>query len=204
MLELISIAFAFTIVTVSPGPANIALSLIAMRSGRVEGLLFGLGLGVGLGFWGIIAASGLGALLQTSADLLFVLKLFGAGYLLWLAWQFATSAVTPKDVSFQNPALQRAFRRGLLLNLSNPKAVVAWIAALSVGMGSGDSVVLLITATSLCVVIGFLNYAGYALLFSLPGAMSVYRRIGRWVDGVIAGAFALAELGLIRSAFSRS
>ena len=50
--SLAAIALAFFIVTVSPGPANIAVATVAMSSGRRGGLLFGLGLSVGLAFWG--------------------------------------------------------------------------------------------------------------------------------------------------------
>ena len=76
-MELLSVALAFVVVTVSPGPANIALATTAMHAGRRTGLLFGAGLAVGLAFWGLVAATGLGAVLQASASMLVVLKLAG-------------------------------------------------------------------------------------------------------------------------------
>jgi threonine efflux protein len=97
----------------------------------------------------------------------------------------------------------RWFWRGLLLNLSNPKAVVAWMAALSMGLGQGTGTHAVAIATLICVGLGFVNYAGYALTFSLPGFMAGYRRSRRWIDGVVAGLFALAGLSLIRSALTR-
>jgi len=91
----------------------------------------------------------------------------------------------------------------LMLNLSNPKAVVAWMAALSMGLGVGDNTGHVIAATFVCMALGFLNYASYAMAFSLPGFMAGYRRLRRWIDGAVAGLFAIAGFGLIRSAFSR-
>ena len=89
------------------------------------------------------------------------------------------------------------------MNLSNPKAVVAWMAALSMGLGADDNSWDVTAATLVCVALGFVNYAGYAIAFSLPGFMAGYRRLRRWIDGVDAGLFAIAGMGLIRSVFSR-
>ncbi|MEO1293097.1 MAG: LysE family transporter, partial [Pseudomonadota bacterium] len=134
---------------------------------------------------------------------LMLLKVLGGLYLLWLAYQSLRSA-TRSDAAPRPPlAGRRWFWRGLLLNLSNPKAVVAWIAALSVGLHADDSPVVLASATLTCMGLGVLNYTGYALLFSLSGMMSAYARARRWIDGAVAALFAAAGLGLLRSAFTR-
>jgi threonine efflux protein len=202
--SLLAIAAAFFVVAVSPGPANIAVATVAMHSGRRPGLLFGLGLSIGLAFWGVVAATGLGVMLQNTATFLTLLKLLGGAYLIWLAIQSGRSAAR-KTVAAQENATQqgRWLWRGLLLNLSNPKAVVAWMAALSMGLGQETDARAVAAATLVCMGIGFANYAGYALTFSLPGFMAGYRRLRRWIDGAVAGLFALAGFGLIRSALTR-
>ena len=55
--------------------------------------MFGTGLACGLAFWGGVAATGLGSVLQGSAHLLMALKLLGGGYLLWLAFQSGRTAL---------------------------------------------------------------------------------------------------------------
>jgi len=204
MTDFAPIILAFFIVSASPGPATIATATVSMRFGRREGLLFGCGLSLGLAFWGVVAASGLGAILQTSAHLLMVMKLIGGGYLLWLAFQSGRDALRGTDSSVIPVERGRWFKRGLLLNLSNPKAVVAWMAALSMGMGADTGGHQVLLATTICAVLGLVIYTAYALAFSLPHFMAGYRRFQRWIDGVVAGLFVLAGLGLIRSAFDRS
>ncbi|WP_394689780.1 LysE family translocator [Hoeflea sp.] len=199
----LAIAVAFFIVTVSPGPANIAVATVAMHSGRRPGLLFGLGLSVGLAFWGMVAATGLGVILQSTTTLLTLLKLLGGAYLLWLAIQSGRSAAQSNAEMQVRTTTGRWFWRGLLLNLSNPKAVVAWMAALSMGLGQDTGPYAVAVATLFCISLGVVNYAGYALTFSLPGFMAGYRRSRRWIEGVVAGLFALAGFGLIRSALTR-
>ena len=201
--SLLPVALAFMVVAVSPGPANLAVAGVALSQGRRTALAFGAGLGLGLAVWGVVAATGIGAILQSSATALMLLKLFGGLYLLWLAIGAARSAriaaakTAPRRV-------RRPFLSGLLLNLSNPKAVAAWMAALSMGLGAGTSgPAVVVGATLLCALIGFANYAGHALVFSLPRAMTAYARARRWIDGAMAALFALAGLGLIRSALAR-
>ena len=201
--SLAAIVLAFFIVTVSPGPANIAAATVAMSAGRRPGLIFGLGLSFGLAFWGLVAATGMGALLQSTTTALTVLKIFGGLYLLWLAWSSARSALAPDRQAVGGLAEGRWFLRGLLLNLSNPKAVVAWMAALSMGLGGDDGVAAVVLATLVCMAVGFLNYSGYALAFSVSGCMAWYRRFRTWIEGIAAGLFALAGLGLLKSALSR-
>ena len=199
----LTIAAAFFIVTVSPGPANLALATVAMHSGRRAGLFFGLGLSAGLAFWGAVAATGLGVVVQGTTMLLTLLKLCGGAYLVWLAIQSGRSAARREEDTIVSAQKGGWFWRGLVLNLSNPKAVVAWMAALSMGLGQETDAHAVATATLICAVLGFVNYAGYALTFSLPGFMAGYRKSRRWIDGIAAGLFALAGFSLIRSALTR-
>ena len=204
MLDITSlgtVAAAFFVAAASPGPATIAVATVSMSAGRASGLRFGAGLSLGLAFWGLVAATGLGAALQASSHALAILKVLGGAYLLWLAYGAARSATRPGP-NVEAPR-GSGFMRGLFLNLSNPKAVLAWMATLALGLGSGSGVWQVVAATSLCMALGFAIYAGYAFVFSTPGAMGVYGKVRRWIDGAVAGLFALAGLGLIRSAFAR-
>lgn len=97
----------------------------------------------------------------------------------------------------------RWFTRGLALNLSNPKAVVAWMAALSVGLGVESGWTSVAVATGGCIVIGFAIYAAYAAAFSVSAVMRAYAKFRRSIDGLVAILFAAAGIALIRSAFSR-
>ncbi|WP_299472590.1 LysE family translocator [uncultured Roseibium sp.] len=201
--DLTTILAAFLVVTISPGPANIAVATVAMRSGRKLGLQFGFGLGVGLAFWGMVAASGLGAVLQASETVLYIFKFFGGCYLLWLAFQSARAAAASVKPVTENVSRGKWFVRGLVLNLSNPKAVVAWMAALSVGLDIEAPIEQLAAPLVLCAMIGFLNYFGHALAFSHPGFMTAYLRLRRWIDSVVAGLFATAGSSLVASVFNR-
>lgn len=202
--SLIAIAAAFFVIAASPGPATIACAAVSMSQGRRAGLEFGAGLALGLAFWGGVAATGLGAILQASEPALMALKLFGGLYLIWLAVGSARSATAPAPAGAVMEPQGDWFLRGMLLNLSNPKAVVAWMAVLSLGMARDQGPMAIFLATLTCALLGALCYASYALAFSIPGVTQTYRGMRRWVDGAVAGMFAIAGLALIRSALVRS
>ncbi len=77
------------------------------------------------------------------------------------------------------------------------------MAALSMGLGTNNTVSQVVAATGICIAIGFANYTGHAVAFSFSSIMSGYQRFRRLIEGVVAGLFALAGFSLIKSAFSR-
>ncbi len=200
---LLAVGVSFWVIAASPGPANISNAAIAMRHGRRASLIYGLGLSVALVIWGTLAATGMGAVLQASAWLLAVLKVLGGCYLLWLAWQSGRSALRKEAAEVGEIGVGRWFWRGLILNLSNPKSVIAWMAALSMGLDPADTALSVLLTTLVCVAVAFLNNLSYSLIFSMGGMMAVYRRCRRWIDGASAALFATGGLALIRSAASR-
>jgi len=201
--SLSAMATAFFVVAVAPGPATLGCASVAMAHGRQAGLSFGFGLGLALLVWGVLAAVGLGAALIASAHVMMGLKLLGAGYLLWLAWKAARAAMNADASQTAQVQPGRWVWRGILLNLSNPKAVFAWLATLSLAVGADDNLATVMLATCVCGVIGFLVYLPWVLGFSHPKVMRGYRRAQHWVEGAVAVLFAAAGLALIRSAFTR-
>ncbi|MEM7189810.1 MAG: LysE family translocator, partial [Pseudomonadota bacterium] len=179
----LAIALAFFVVAASPGPANVANAVLAMDRGRAESFRFSLGLTTGIAVWGVVAATGLGALLETSVYVLSVLKFLGGAYLLYLAWQSARAARAADGVEASPVRAGRWYFQGVVLNLSNPKTVIAWMAALSVGLDQSASAGALAVGVAVCVAVALLVNLLYMLMFSLPGVMAAYRRARRWING---------------------
>lgn len=190
---------AFFFAAASPGPATLAVSTTAMAGGKRAAALLGIGLAVGLGFWGLVAAAGLGALLVQSSVALAILRWFGGAYLIWLALQSARSAIAvglgAKPVAPVSGG--KLLLRGILLNLSNPKAVLAWISVLAIGAGSTENGSGLAMTTTLCAGLGLTIYLAYALLFSQATIRSGYLRAQRTIDGLAAAFFGYSGLRLI-------
>ncbi|MEM6663472.1 MAG: LysE family translocator [Pseudomonadota bacterium] len=198
-MSLVAPLLAFFIAAASPGPATLAVAATAMARGRRAGLLLGTGLAIGVTFWGALTALGLGALLLLWAPALLAVKVAGGLYLLYLAWLSAKSALSADETRPDRAEeAQRLVTRGLTLNLMNPKAVLAWSAAIAVGVpGDGTGGGWIAAIVGLCAIMCLGIYSGYALLFSAPPIARGYARARRWCEAVFALGFSAAGLRLI-------
>lgn len=119
------------LLSLSPGPDNVFVLLQSATQGRKAGLLVTLGLCTGLIGHTAAVALGLAALLAASATAFTLLKLAGAAYLLYLAWGAFRAPVGPLAAGTAvalNP--WRMFGRGVVMNLSNPKVAIFFLAFL--------------------------------------------------------------------------
>lgn len=196
---------AYLLATLSPGPSNLAIMAIAMNSGRRPALVFAAGVVSGSLFWALLTALGLSAILTRYSQALLVLKLVGGAYLLWLAIRSARAAMAAPAAPVMLAALaqepvKKLYLRGLGLHLTNPKAILAWVAIVSLALPGGASMVDALGVVFGCVGLGVLVFGGYALAFSTLAARRVYTALRRWLEGALALIFAAAGLKLLLSA----
>jgi threonine/homoserine/homoserine lactone efflux protein len=199
-VNLTLILLAALVATASPGPATLAIAGTSMASGRRHGLALAAGVTTGSLAWSIAAAAGLSAVMLANGWAFEVMRYAGACYLLFLAFKSARSALrreVPAATRIVAPSLRAAYRRGLLLHLTNPKAILFFGSLYAVGVpadASPATLALVITAVGLQ---SLLLFHGYALLFSSPRLARSYARLRRWFEGVFAVAFAAAGLKIL-------
>ena len=118
----------------TPGPDNLFVLMQAATRGRRAGWYVVLGLCTGLVVHTAAVALGLAAVFAASASAFTALKLIGAGYLLYLAWQAwraPTSSSNELASSSQaGPGMGAMYLRGIVMNLTNPKVVFFFLAFL--------------------------------------------------------------------------
>ena len=114
----------------TPGPDNLFVLLQSAMRGARSGMVIVLGLCTGLLVHTFVVAVGLGALLVASKIAFTVLKSLGAAYLVYLAWQAWRAPVGINLGKVEDVDAGHLYRRGLLMNLSNPKVVIFFLAFL--------------------------------------------------------------------------
>ena len=115
----------------TPGPDNLFVLVQAATRGRRAGLCVVLGLCTGLVVHTVAVALGLAAVFAASATAFTVLKLVGAAYLLYLAWQaFHAPASSNNLQAGAEPGMFSMYLRGVAMNLTNPKVVFFFLAFL--------------------------------------------------------------------------
>ena len=179
---------------VVPGPAALVAIRTTLADGRGAGIMAGLGLAAVAALWTLAALLGLEAVFAVAPWSATILRVGGALYLIWIAWATWRGARAPLPEGRAAGAGWRAFRRGALVNLGNPKSILFAAAVLVVIFppGLSPAEVALVVANHLA-----LEAALYALLALGMGTAPVRRAYGRakaWIDR--AAAVVIGGLGL--------
>ena len=129
------ILLAFIIATaalaISPGPDNIYVLMQGMVNGKKYGLATTAGLISGCLVHTTLLAFGVSALIKANDKLFFIIKLFGALYLFYLAYNVYNA---PSSLSLDDPSsvpkksLGQLFKQGFIMNVLNPKVTVFFLA----------------------------------------------------------------------------
>ena len=202
-VNLLAILLAALAASLSPGPASLAIAGTSMARGRRAGLLLTAGIMVGSLAWSIAAALGLGAIMLAHAWVFEIIRYVGAGYLIFLAWTSARSAVSRKAVQTKTVGggPRTLIARGAALHITNPKSILFFGALYSIGMPPGASAVQLATVVAAVGIQATIVYSGYAVLFSEPAMTRVYVGLRRWFEGVFAVCFAFAGFKVLSARF---
>jgi len=195
-LTLATIGLIHLLAVMSPGPSFLVTARTAVARSRADGIKVALGLGAGSVVWSAAALLGLNLLFREFHWLFVGMKVAGALFLLWIAFQIFRHAEDPvelnegtKPASARNPLLQ-----GFLTQISNPKVVVFFgsiFVAMLPGAAPGWMVVALIAIVTVNEIAW---YSLVSLFFGSSPVRRVYLVAKRWIDRA-TGAF-LGLLGL--------
>lgn len=188
----------------APGPDNISVVSYGISQGRRAGMLFGAGCATGCllhTFWAFI---GLSAIIAASVAAFTTIKIAGALYLFYLAFQALRSqglaGLKQAEVSAPLKAGSIYFRRGFLANALNPKVALFFLAFLPQFTRSGG-----ISVPAQFLALGFCFAALTLVIFVAIGAFSgavgeflrSHSGLGVWLDRLAGTAFVLLGFRLL-------
>lgn len=138
---ILQFAVATFIIAITPGPDMTLFVGRALSQGRSAGFACMMGAMTGILVHTSMVALGLSALIVASPQAFLALKLFGAGYLVWLAWQALRrgSAFSPeKQAGKGQRSLLQNWATGLGINLMNPKVILFFMTFLPQFVSASD------------------------------------------------------------------
>ncbi len=182
---------AYLLVCVTPGPNVLFVMSQSVWRGRTAGLTAALGIETAnVVFWAL-SALGLAAAIAASQSLFMILKWVGAAYLAWLGIQAIAGSFKPADAHAPNPrAADNGFRDGLVVGLSNPKALLFFIALLPQFVDPArPALAQILTLALTSVVIDFSTNAAYALAAGAMRRVLARGSVRRWFERCVGGVF---------------
>ncbi|MDJ0942603.1 MAG: LysE family transporter [Kiloniellales bacterium] len=195
---------AFLLSIMSPGPNVLAILGTSMSAGRRAGLGLAGGVAAGSCCWALLTAAGLSALLASYAAALTVIKVVGGLYLLWLAYKSFRAAASAHDIAATTLSGGRRgpfgyFLRGLAIQMTNPKAALAWIAIISLGLQPDAPLWVAFVIVAGTGLLSLLIHCLYALAFSTTAMLRLYGKARRAIQAALCAFFGLAGLKLLSS-----
>lgn len=198
-----SLLLAFALISLgmvlTPGPNMVYLISRSISQGATAGLISLGGVALGFVFYMVCAALGITALVMAVPYAYDALRLAGAAYLLYLAWQAVKpggrSPFEVRELPKDSP--RRLFLMGLLTNLLNPKAAVLYLSLLPqfITPEHGNVLMQSLLLGSTQIAISVMVNALIAILAgSIAGflvARPLWLTVQRWLMGTVLAAFAV-------------
>ncbi len=127
---LIGFVLATSALAISPGPDNIFVLTLSMAIGKKYGLAVMAGLMTGCLVHTTLLAFGVSEIIKRSDTLFWIIKLFGAVYLLYLAFMVFKegSGIDLSQGSSSSLKLSGLFKKGFWMNVLNPKVTIFFLA----------------------------------------------------------------------------
>ena len=117
------------LLTIMPGPDIIYVLVQSVTNGKKFGIATSLGLVSGIIIHTTLVAFGVSAIIKQSENLFFGIKLFGALYLLYLAYQtFKSDEELLLNTKADRNSLLKLFKQGFIMNVLNPKVSIFFLA----------------------------------------------------------------------------
>ena len=131
LTTLLYFLIASVLLTLAPGPDIMYLLAKSLADGTKAGISLALGLTTGLIFHTTLVIIGVAAIIQQSPLAFATLKYIGAAYLLYLAWgAFHAQGNLKLNAVNNSTSFFKLYRRGLIMNVLNPKVLLFFLAFL--------------------------------------------------------------------------
>ena len=166
---------------ISPGPSLAVVIRNTITGGRSQGVMTGLGHGIGLTIYAFIAVIGLSSMLIGNQTLFVCVQIAGSFWLIWIGYNMILSS--SKESSKKNvDSRKRGFIEGFMISFLNPKILVFFVAVFSQFIHEGltrfDRIIIIMVAGA----IDTLWYILVAMLLAGTKLIDQLKNNSVWID----------------------
>lgn len=194
-----------TLSQILPGPNLLAVIGVACGQGRRAAVCVALGVATAIFAWVALAAFGLAALFTKFPVLLTILRVAGGSYFCYLGIKAFARLGRRRRQTFEADttswSLFGAWRHGVVVNLTNPKSAMMWVAVATFLFSSGMTALQVFAFAPIGFFTALTIYGGYGLIFSSNPVSDIYQRAGWIVEAAFSVILSFIGVSLISTSF---
>jgi len=193
--DLLVLSFVCAMGAISPGPSLAVVIRNTISGGRFQGVMTGIGHGIGIGIYAFMAVMGLSSLLINNENIFKTFQLAGAFILLWIAYKMIINK--PLEVSNEKLIRKKGFIEGFMIAFLNPKILVFLVAVFSQFISSDINILERAIIAIMASAIDMAWYVLVALLLAGTSLIDNFRSNAVLIDRSIGAILILFSLFLI-------
>ena len=180
----------------SPGPSLAVVLRNTISGGRTQGIMTGIGHGIGFSIYAMIAVTGLSAILIADETKFALLQWAGVIVLIWLSYNMLTHQPSDNPKEHQSSG-RRGFVEGFMISFLNPKILVFLVAVFSQFI---DPQMTDTDRVTMAVIAGIIDTTWYVLVAAVLSGTTVIDKLrenSTLIDRMIGVVLLVLAMGLI-------
>lgn len=204
MTEFITITFIGLLMIISPGPDFAIVIKTSLSQDRLAGILSAIGVGIANLIHVSINLLGIGVIIAQSVIAFTILKIFGAGYLLYIGFKGLRAKPELKEIDLKNINTfsskgfsSNGFFSGFFTSLLNPKACLFYLSFFSVILSSTTPFARQVCYGIWLSTLATIWFSLVAVFFTHPIIRIKLKNAKHWIERIAGGALMLLGLRLL-------
>jgi len=200
-----TVALLNLLAAVSPGPDFVMTVRNSLCYSRRSGIFTGIGISMGLLVHLFYCAAGIGYIISKSVVLFSVIKLLGAGYLIYMGIGSMVARGSKLDLAGENPGQvltgYQAFKMGFLTNVLNPKATLFFLSLFTLVIGNDTPVYIILTISLIIVLTALIWFTIVSVFFTHQKVQKGFLRYEKGINRLLGGFLVLLGIKIALSFF---
>ena len=182
--SLMVLSFVCAMGAISPGPSLVVVLRNTISGGRLQGVMTGIGHGIGLSIYAFIAVMGLSSIILSNENYFQTIQFTGALVLIWLAYNMIIHKPSTSSEDYEGSG-GRGFIEGFMIAFFNPKILIFFVAIFSQFIKTGTSITDRLMIAIMAGIIDATWYVFVALILAGTSLIEKIRMNGVVIDRLI-------------------
>jgi len=186
-----TVAILNLLAAISPGPDFVMIVRNSLCYSRRSGIYTTFGIGLALGVHLLYCAAGIGYLISTSLILFSIIKILGAGYLIYMG----VGSILAKKSSLEQSEVKndvdltrfQAFRMGFLTNILNPKATLFLLSLFTLVIGNSTPLYIIVTISAIIIGTAIAWFTIVSIFLSQERVRNAFLKYEKGINRMLGG-----------------